>query len=231
MVATFSGLRDLSAYTIVLRMTMAAVCGGIIGIERALKHRPAGLRTHILICVGAAMTTLTGLYLGACMGYDTDVARLGAQVIAGVGFIGTGTIIVTRRHRVKGLTTAAGLWVSAIIGLTLGAGYYEAGICATALVMIAEIVFFRLEHSLLKRYRDICLYIACKDTAVLDAVIQLVRENEADITDLEINHAGDSGETQVCAVFVLQMQRRSTCRNEMASKIRGIPGVVALEEM
>lgn len=231
MLALFSGLRNLTMCTIILRLSMAAVCGGIIGMERALKHRPAGLRTHILICVGAAMTTLTGLYLGIWMGYATDVARLGAQVIAGVGFIGTGTIIVTRRHRVKGLTTAAGLWVSAIIGLTLGAGYYEAGICTTVLVMLAEIVFSRLEYSLLKRYRDVCLYIECKDTSVLDTVIRLIRENEADVADLEINHVCDSGEAHICAVFVLQMQRKSTFHNEIVSRIQAIPDVFALEEM
>ena len=94
-------------------MLLAVVCGGIIGIEREFKRRPAGFRTHILICLGAAMTTLTSQYLYLCMGQYTDMARLGAQVVAGIGFIGAGTIIVTRRQRVKGLTTAAGLWAAA----------------------------------------------------------------------------------------------------------------------
>ena len=106
-------------------MVLAAFCGSAIGIEREFKRRPAGFRTHILICLGAAMTTLTSQYLSLIMHYYTDMARLGAQVVAGIGFIGAGTIIVTKRQRVKGLTTAAGLWTVAIIGLALGGGFYE----------------------------------------------------------------------------------------------------------
>ena len=128
MLPIFDGLRDVTMASITLRMVLATICGGIIGVEREYKRRPAGFRTHILICLGAAMTTLTSQYL--CMAhYYTDAARLGAQVIAGVGFIGAGTIIVTRRQRVKGLTTAAGLWASAIVGLSIGAGFYE-GACS-----------------------------------------------------------------------------------------------------
>ena len=89
-------------------IVLAVLCGGLIGLEREYKRRPAGFRTHILICLGAAMTTLTSQHLYLNMGMYTDVSRLGAQVIAGVGFIGAGTIIVTKRQRVKGLTTAAG---------------------------------------------------------------------------------------------------------------------------
>ena len=108
-------------------MVLAFLCGGLVGLEREYKRRPAGFRTHILICMGAAMTTLTSQYLYLEMNYQTDMARLGAQVVAGIGFIGAGTIIVTRRQRIKGLTTAAGLWATAIIGLALGAGFYEGG--------------------------------------------------------------------------------------------------------
>ena len=107
MLSIFDGLRDVSILSITVRMLLAVACGGIIGIEREYKRRPAGFRTHILICLGAAMTTLTSQYLYLHMHYFTDMARLGAQVVAGIGFIGAGTIIVTRRQRVKGLTTAA----------------------------------------------------------------------------------------------------------------------------
>ena len=122
MIPIFDGLRDISFLSVGVRLFLTVICGGLVGIERAYKRRPAGMRTHILICLGAAMTTLTSQYLYMVMHYYTDMARLGAQVVAGVGFIGAGTIIVTRRQRVKGLTTAAGLWGVAIIGLTLGGG-------------------------------------------------------------------------------------------------------------
>ena len=113
-------LREFNTASVILRMVLAVMCGGFIGVEREHKRRPAGFRTHTLVCLGAAMTTLTSQYL-LTSGWNTDPARLGAQVVAGIGFIGAGTIIVTRRRQVKGLTTAAGLWVSAIIGLAVGA--------------------------------------------------------------------------------------------------------------
>ena len=108
MLPVFDGLRTVTLASVTVRMLLAVLCGGIIGIERAYKRRPAGFRTHILICLGAAITTLTSQYLYLNLHYYTDMARLGAQVVAGIGFIGAGTIVVTRQQRVKGLTTAAG---------------------------------------------------------------------------------------------------------------------------
>ena len=99
-----------------VRLFLAVLCGGLIGLEREYKRRPAGFRTHILICLGAAMTTMTSQYLYLNLHFYTDMTRMGAQVVAGIGFIGAGTIIVTGRQRVKGLTTAAGLWAAAIAG-------------------------------------------------------------------------------------------------------------------
>ena len=123
MLSIFDGLRELTMLSVTVRMAIALFCGGAIGLEREFKRRAAGFRTHILICIGAAMTTLTSQYLFFYMHYYTDMSRLGAQVVAGIGFIGAGTIRVTRRQRVKGLTTAAGLWAAALIGLASGAGF------------------------------------------------------------------------------------------------------------
>ena len=121
MLSIFDGLRDFTLLSVTVRIILAVICGGIIGMERSLHRRPAGFRTHILVCLGAAMTTLTSQYLYLYLDYYTDMARLGAQVIAGIGFLGAGTIIIARQ-RVRGLTTAAGLWAAAIIGLAVGAG-------------------------------------------------------------------------------------------------------------
>ena len=117
----FQRTGTIDLLVVLVRLVTAMICGGVIGIERERKHRPAGFRTHILICIGAAMTTLTSQYIAFELQAVTDLARLGAQVIAGIGFIGAGTIIVTKRKNVKGLTTAAGLWASAIVGLCAGA--------------------------------------------------------------------------------------------------------------
>ena len=106
MLPIFDGVRDVTVLSTTLRMLLAVVCGGLIGLEREYKRRPAGFRTHILICLGAAMTTLTSQFLYLNLHYYTDMARLGAQVVAGIGFIGAGAIIVTRRRRVTMMAPA-----------------------------------------------------------------------------------------------------------------------------
>ena len=133
-------IRNVNGLSVLIRLALAVIFGGLIGLERERKHRPAGFRTHILICLGAAMTTLTSQYLFLSLRQFTDIARLGAQVIAGIGFIGAGSIIVTQRRRVKGLTTAAGLWASAAIGLCFGAGFYEGGIIAALLILLTLLI-------------------------------------------------------------------------------------------
>ena len=148
-------LRDITTVSVLVRLFFAVICGGAIGIEREHKRRTAGFRTHILICLGAAMTTMISQFLLYNMHLYTDIGRLGAQVIAGIGFIGAGTIIVTKRRQVKGLTTAAGLWTCAIIGLAIGAGYFEAAVLSTIVILLAEIFFSRFEYWVLENAKNI----------------------------------------------------------------------------
>jgi putative Mg2+ transporter-C (MgtC) family protein len=128
---------NLSYFEMFLRLFLAALVGGIIGYERQSSHRPAGLRTHILVCVGAALAMVTSKYIFEVYGGITkvDPARLGAQVISGIGFLGAGTIL-RDGSTVKGLTTAAGIWVVSCIGIAIGAGFYFGGISAAILVYI-----------------------------------------------------------------------------------------------
>ena len=120
-------LYELNMISTFFRLLLALICGGILGIERGKKNRPAGFRTYMLVCVASAMVMITNQYISNM--YSTgDPSRMGAQVISGIGFLGAGTIIVTGRNRVKGLTTAAGLWASACIGLTIGVGFYSGAI-------------------------------------------------------------------------------------------------------
>jgi len=224
-------LRNVTTAAVLVRMVLAMVCGGLIGIEREHKRRPAGFRTHILICLGAAITTLTSQYLALEMHYFTDMARLGAQVIAGIGFIGAGTIIITRRRRVKGLTTAAGLWTAAIVGLAVGAGYYEAAVYTTFLVLLAEIVFSRLEYRVMKNVRDICLFIEYIGNDSLDNTISLLRNINGTITDLEITRpSGSEKEDHFCAVITLQVGGRGQAE-KIINDISTLDGIVSVEEL
>ena len=123
-------LRGASLAALVIKLVLAVILGGSIGLERGRKRRPAGFRTHILVCMGATLAMCISRYCVETLGITVDVSRLGAQVINGIGFLGAGTIIVTRRQEVKGLTTAAGLWACACMGLAVGAGFFECAIIA-----------------------------------------------------------------------------------------------------
>ena len=230
MLSIFDGLRTVTMLSVTVRMLLAVACGGVIGIEREYKRRPAGFRTHILICLGAAMTTLTSQYLYLNMHYYTDMARLGAQVVAGIGFIGAGAIIVTRRQRVKGLTTAAGLWASAIIGLALGGGFYEGGIFATLLILLAELFFSKLEYRMLDNAPEINLYMEYTDKACLENILKLFRELNLKILNLEITRPTGSEHHNACAIFSLRLNKR--CRVEkLLADIHATQGVLSVEEL
>lgn len=127
--------------TTLIRAVVAVLIGGIIGSERARHGRAAGMRTHILVCLGACMTSLTGVYGAEVLGYSDDTFRLSAQVISGIGFLGAGMIILKNNNTITGLTTAAGVWTTATIGIALGYGYYI-GAGVVSVLFLATIIFF-----------------------------------------------------------------------------------------
>ncbi len=230
MLEIFDGLRDVTLASVTVRMILAVVCGGLVGIEREYKRRPAGFRTHILICLGAAMTTLTSQYLYLVMNYFTDMARFGAQVVAGIGFIGAGTIIVTRRQRVKGLTTAAGLWASAIIGLAVGGGFYEGAISATLLILAAELFFSKLEYRILYSAPEIHLYMEYTNRGALEEVLKLYRDLNVKVTNMEITRSKETDRHNACAIFALQLNKRCPVERVLA-KVNATEGVISVEEL
>ena len=230
MLSVFDGLRDITMLSVTVRMLLAVLCGGLIGLERAYKRRPAGFRTHILICLGASMTTMTSQFLYLNMHYYTDMARLGAQVIAGIGFIGAGTIIVTRQQRVKGLTTAAGLWAAAILGLAIGGGFYEGGLCGTVIVLLAELYFSELEYRILDHAPEINLYMEYRDKECLDRVLYLFRISRLKLQNMEITRATGSDKHNACAIFSLRLNKNCSIK-ELLERVKLIEGVVSVEEL
>lgn len=216
-------LREPNLLGMTVRVLLALVCGGAIGIERTGKRRPAGFRTHILICLGAAMTTATSQYLYIVMHYPISVSRMGAQVIAGVSFIGAGAIMMTKWRRVRGLTTAAGLWVVAIVGLCCGTAFYEGAVYATVLVLIAEVFFSKLEFHLLRDTREITVYAEYIKPSCLEDIVSRCHGLGVKIVDLEITKKSDSGGIS-CAVLSL-LSRQGTGKEEILQKLADIEGV------
>ena len=135
----------ISNIEVILRLVLAVLLSGLVGLEREAKGRAAGLRTHMLVCAGSCLMTLTGVYLmDAYPTVGIDPTRMAAQVISGIGFLGAGTIIQFR-DSVRGLTTAAGLWAAAGVGLAVGAGFYVGAIAATFIVLLVLVALRDVE--------------------------------------------------------------------------------------
>ena len=129
-------MTELTTASVAVRLVLATLFGSLVGVERANKRYAAGIRTFALVCLGSALATITGLYFAQMSGNMADSARIPAQLLCGIGFLGAGTIVVTDRKRVKGLTTAAGLWVTASMGIAIGAGLlWEALICLVLVIV------------------------------------------------------------------------------------------------
>ncbi len=167
-----SSLGDFSVTTVLLRLICAALMGGLIGFERGRHGRAAGLRTHILICVGAAITALTGLFLIKAELLAGDAARLSAQVISGIGFLGAGIILVRNGSVITGLTTAAGMWATAAIGVAVGFGFYSGAVFATLICVLTVTVLSRLERS---RKNQINGYVELSDISEVGTASNILR--------------------------------------------------------
>ncbi|MBR2293899.1 MAG: MgtC/SapB family protein [Clostridia bacterium] len=220
---------ELDWLSVTVRMVLAVICGGCIGLERERKRRPAGFRTHILICLGAAMTTLTSQFLVLEMNLFTDMARLGAQVIAGIGFIGAGTIMITKSRQIKGLTTAAGLWAAAIVGLCCGAGFFEGAVLATLIIIFAELVFAKLEYFIISNGRNFHVYVEYADSGALGNVVDTIKKTGAYIVDMEVTRSVGEGRNP-CAVFTVRT-RRKVSHQQMMNQIAALSGVASVEEL
>lgn len=170
-------LRDFNAITVFIRIALAGICGGVIGLERGKQRRAAGLRTHILVCVGATLTVLVGFYVREVLGVvNSDPLRVSAQVISGIGFLGVGTIMLKGRFQVVGLTTAAGLWVTAAIGICCGAGFYEGAIIAFSISVFAVMVLNKIERKINEHRSIFGIYVEINSDKDIRACIETLRE-------------------------------------------------------
>lgn len=226
----FYSFNDIS---IVARLVLAAFCGGLIGIEREKKRRAAGFRTHILTAMGAAMTTLVGQYLltlgeSGAENFVSDPLRLGAQVISGMGFIGAGAIIVTRRKQVKGLTTAAGLWTTAIIGLAAGAGCYLEVVFSTVMIILAEMLFSKAEYYLMSNPRIVSVYVDFVDKSEIYRINERINEQKIEILDAEITKGSE--DEGISVIFTLKFPRK-VHHDEILNEIAHLESVRTVEEL
>ncbi|WP_312242799.1 MgtC/SapB family protein [Pantoea sp.] len=210
-----------------IRIAIAGILGGLIGLERQLHAKEAGLRTHILVAIGSAMFMLVSKYGFADMldkdHISFDPSRIAAQVVSGMGFLGAGTIII-QKQIVKGLTTAAGLWVTASIGLVIGSGMYEIGIYGTVLALTVLEVFRRLSHRLIGRHHT--LVVTLKPKSVPALLLALQHEN---IRYGQITVAHRDEEKGTCEMSISVTVSRKKTLSELYEKLLEVNGVETLE--
>lgn len=217
---TMELIKELNLLSVSLRVVLAVVCGGVIGIERGRSHQPAGMRTYMLVCLGATMVMTTGQYMYEMFGTG-DPARLGAQVVSGIGFLGAGSIITSGQSKVRGLTTAAGLWAAACIGLALGIGFYSAGILATLAVYLIMAKFKKIEYRFFVDNSYIGIYIELDPGQSVTEIAKKITECGYEIE--EIQRA--EGRKEYQRLLVSLKSKKEENREEMQQRLEAIEGI------
>lgn len=179
-------LRELNLLSIFVRLLLCVLCAGAVGLERESRGRAAGLRTHVLVCSGAVVVMLTNQYITDYLMPDADLARLGAQVVSGIGFLGAGSIMVTRTNHVTGLATAAGLWASGCLGIAIGIGFYEVAVSGTLMILFAERGLGWIDGLFTKNSRKVQVYFEIEGMEPVKEIIRLSREYHFCIRHMEM---------------------------------------------
>ena len=226
---------------LVIKILLAVFFGGLIGLERGHKHRAAGSRTYMIVCLGAALTMILSHYetyimrnlweeIARMLDKQVDVSRYSAKVVSGIGFLGAGTIIVTGRQEIKGLTTAAGLWASACMGLAIGSGYYECAILGFLLILLTTVVFEKISSWVISNARNMDLYVEFEKIENLGEIINTFKELNIQIFDVDIQREKQSNGVTIGAVISSRLPKKETHSNVM-SKISKFDFVTVVDEI
>jgi putative Mg2+ transporter-C (MgtC) family protein len=193
---------------IAAKLLLAMLCGGAIGIERELNRKPAGLRTNVLICFGAALYMIVSRHISGGAAY-TDPARLAAQVVAGIGFLGAG-VILQARGSITGLTTAATIFVVGAVGIAIGEGLFGLAIFSTFSIILVLVVLRKVERSVLKRARLFHYHLKTSDPAeFLEALLQLLDKEHMRLEDFDVKEISDhEHEVRLSVVTSIEGNRR-----------------------
>lgn len=222
-------LREINTISIIIRLTLATICGGILGAERGRKKRPAGFRTHILVCIGAAMIMITSQYMSDILGMTGDASRMGAQVISGIGFLGAGTIMVVGKNEVKGLTTAAGLWACACMGLAVGISFYEGAILSCIFLYAVVTVLHRWDVHSRMHTRVLDIYVELEEVVGIANFMKVVKSDGTKITNVEVRKLDKLDSHTIAFSMTLTLAEKRD-HNEYMMQLNNIDGVCCLKE-
>lgn len=222
-------LHELTLQSIVLRTVLAMLFSGILGYEREKKGRPAGFRTYMVVCLGSAIAMMTGIYLNQGTG-SGDPGRIAAQVISGIGFLGAGTILVTRQNQVKGLTTAAGLWADACLGLALGAGFYSGAVIGFAAIWCSLRILHVVDKRLSHRSKVFVVYVEFVRMKDLSVFLGYGREHGCRMDNLEVTRGKDADGSRIVSANMTLHFEQPVLHSEIIEEYGRIEGVTFIRE-
>lgn len=222
-------LMEQNTFETLIRLVFAMLAGMLIGIDRGVKRRGAGVKTYSLVCLGAAIVMLTGEYIYRTYEGKMDLSRLGAQVISGVGFLGVGTIIVTGRNQVRGLTTAAGLWTCACIGLAIGIGFYDGALIMLFLCVFVLKVMTKVDVYVYNHSKVLDLYIGFHSLTQISGFLSEMKMKGIKVLHFEIEKSKLKEEAQA-ALITIEIPKQSM-RVEVLEALHQIEGVDFVEEL
>ena len=224
-------LANLNLGSVLVRILLATLFAGTIGLERAIKKHAAGMRTYILVCTASCIAMLADAFIFETYG-SGDPARFGAQVISGIGFLGAGTILVTSRSQVKGLTTAAGLWACACLGLAIGVGFYTLGLIAFVIMCLAIFFMPKVEGICTKHSGCYELHVEFSQRANLKEFVKEVRGKGLHIISVEHNPAYSSSGLSVYTIMIaVRGHKEYKEHDKLINEVKLLPYVEYVEEM
>ncbi len=222
-------LRELTLFSVFMRIFTATVLGGAIGMERGMKNRPAGLRTYMLVCIGACIVMITNQFAVQVFGTG-DPVRMAAQVVSGIGFLGAGTIIVTSRNQIKGLTTAAGLWASACVGLAVGIGFYEAALIGAVSIFVILTLLHVWDRYIRRKTRSMELYVELEPMVSLGSFLQTAREAALEVSNVQLERETNPNREALTFLATFRGKKRGS-HAELIAEVRALEGVHITETL
>jgi putative Mg2+ transporter-C (MgtC) family protein len=225
----YSLLHEVNPFSIIIRIGMALLMGGILGAERGLRNRPAGFMTYVLVCMGATMIMLTNQYISVFYP-KTDPTRLAAQVVSGIGFLGAGTIIVTRNDEVRGLTTAAGLWLAAGLGLAAGSGFYSGAIIGFLFSIFALINLKKVDIYIKQHAKSMEVYLEYNPAFSLRKLSEYAQEHHFELFEMQRGKIKTLNGEMGTLVFSIDLTQKLN-HSEVLDSLYSLEGVEYLREI
>ena len=234
MVGSFDAFSFLS---VLFRLLLAAVCGGLIGFERSKKDQPAGLRTYTICCVAAALATLTSFYVYEMLtavwaegeSLKFDGSRYAAAVLSGIGFLAAGSIVRAAHQQITGLTTAIGVFVDVCMGIAIGAGFYAAVIGAFVMLIIVFDMMGHFEGAFKRRTRNLTMVVNFEDILDLDTITEAIRNYGAEIYEFDLEETGEGNIRS--AVIWTKLPKENSSHSLFLTAIAQMPCVESVQEL